>query len=201
MDKDLFYISLFLLFIGIGGQLVWYFFGIVPHTVASFQELQNVTSYAMMIGLILLPAGLFKDGLPSPGYGAKVFIGVLLVLVVGITFTGLVLMPGASSAAPKANAFVSIANGASNPGSPRTFVPDTIVVFLSGPNQNNTVQWTNNDVSPHTVTSTASPPAFNSGIINPGATFTYTFTQPGTYPYICTLHPTWMNGTVIVESG
>jgi len=60
---------------------------------------------------------------------------------------------------------------------------------------NNTVMWTNNDGTVHTVTSTTG--VFDSGYLNPGQSWTYTFTKDGTYQYHCTLH-NWMTGTVIV---
>ncbi len=60
---------------------------------------------------------------------------------------------------------------------------------------NNTVTWTNYDNVVHTVTSTNK--AFDSGNINAGETFTYTFTAAGTYDYYCVYHP-WMKATVIV---
>lgn len=41
---------------------------------------------------------------------------------------------------------------------------------------------------------------FYSGIVEAGASFSYTFTEPGVYPYFCSLHP-WMNGFVLVEQG
>ena len=72
--------------------------------------------------------------------------------------------------------------------------PDNITVVIG---VNNTVVWTNNDNIPHTVT--ASDGSFDSGNMNPGATFTYTFTKPGSYQYICTIHP-WMHGYVTVIS-
>ncbi len=61
---------------------------------------------------------------------------------------------------------------------------------------NNTVTWTNYDTAPHTVTSTDK--TFDSGNINPGESFTYTFTGAGTYQYYCVYH-TWMRGTVVVS--
>ena len=70
--------------------------------------------------------------------------------------------------------------------------PDNITVVIG---VNNTVIWTNNDNEPHTVT--ASDGSFDSGNMNPGARFAYTFTTPGTYTYICTYHP-WMHGYVTV---
>ncbi len=63
---------------------------------------------------------------------------------------------------------------------------------------NTTVEWYNNDSMAHTVTSAPGTPlAFDSGILNPGSTFTYKFTVPGTYPYYCKIHP-FMLGNVTV---
>jgi len=53
------------------------------------------------------------------------------------------------------------------------------------------VTWTNNDAIEHTVTSgTPETPdgRFNSPLDGKGATFTFTFTQAGTYPYFCDRH-------------
>ena len=59
-----------------------------------------------------------------------------------------------------------------------------------------TVQWTNNDPLAHTVT--AANGSFDSGLIQPGQTWAYTFSTPGTYDYACTPHP-FMKGVVIVR--
>jgi plastocyanin len=57
------------------------------------------------------------------------------------------------------------------------------------------VIWTNSGLGPHTVTSDAGQ--FDSGRLETGAAFSYTFTSPGTYLYSCTVHPT-MHGRVVV---
>lgn len=209
MDKDLYYISLFLMFLGIGGQLTYYFFALHGGTAgaptqASFQEIENITGYALIIGLILLPAGLFKDGLPAPGHTARVLIGVILVVSVGVAFTGILVAPTSQSAGPKPDAFLQILPGSATPGTAITFSPKNATVYLSGPNQNNTVQWTNNDSATHTVTFRSAPSGvtlYNSGLINPGGKVVFQFTVPGTYVYYCTLHPGWMQATIIVKSG
>jgi plastocyanin len=59
-----------------------------------------------------------------------------------------------------------------------------------------TVVWTNNDVVAHTVTFTD---VANSPILNRGNTFSRTFTSPGSYSYICSIHP-FMHGTVVVTA-
>lgn len=61
-----------------------------------------------------------------------------------------------------------------------------------------TVTWINHDDDPHTVTSTEN--VFRSPGIDTDETYSYTFTQPGTYEYFCTLHPL-MTGKVLVRSG
>ena len=59
-----------------------------------------------------------------------------------------------------------------------------------------TVRWTNNDQLQHTVT--ANDGSWDSGLINPGATWSHTFTQPGEYAFHCTPHP-FMKGVVVVR--
>lgn len=59
-----------------------------------------------------------------------------------------------------------------------------------------TITWTNTGSQPHTVT--ASDGSFDSGLIQPGDSFTYAYTAPGTFTYVCTPHP-WMKATVNVS--
>jgi amicyanin len=73
------------------------------------------------------------------------------------------------------------------------YVPDTLRVLVG-----TKVTWTNQDDMPHTVTSTAKPRAIDSEALDTDARFSYVFTEPGTYNYLCTLHPQ-MKGRVIVE--
>jgi plastocyanin len=49
-----------------------------------------------------------------------------------------------------------------------------------------TVEWTNEDITPHTATSA---PLFDSGSIDPDKSWQHTFTEPGNFPYTCTFHP------------
>ena len=59
-----------------------------------------------------------------------------------------------------------------------------------------TVAWTNDGPSPHTVTAVEGE--FDGGVLDPGSTFSHTFERPGTFAYVCVLHP-GMHGTVVVE--
>ena len=57
------------------------------------------------------------------------------------------------------------------------------------------VSWTNIGQAPHTVT--ASDGSFDSDILEPGAGFEHRFDEPGTFAYLCEIHP-GMVGTVEV---
>jgi plastocyanin len=58
------------------------------------------------------------------------------------------------------------------------------------------VTWRNLDGEPHTVASTTG--AFRSGALDQQDTFSFQFDQPGTYRYVCTIHP-HMSGTITVQ--
>jgi len=59
-----------------------------------------------------------------------------------------------------------------------------------------TVTWTNEDDIPHMV---VSPNNYRSKVLDTDATYSFTFTTPGTYKYLCSLHP-HMTGTIVVEA-
>ncbi len=49
------------------------------------------------------------------------------------------------------------------------------------------VTWKNLDGEPHTVTSTDG--SFRSEALDEGDSYSFRFTRPGVYSYICTIHP------------
>lgn len=59
-----------------------------------------------------------------------------------------------------------------------------------------TVTWANQDDIPHNVVSTEKK--FASPVLDTDERFSFTFREPGSYPYYCKLHP-MMTGTIIVE--
>ena len=59
-----------------------------------------------------------------------------------------------------------------------------------------TVIWKNLDGEPHTVVSDAG--LFRSGGLDQNDSFTFKFDKPGTYRFICSIHPTMM-GTIVVK--
>ena len=68
------------------------------------------------------------------------------------------------------------------------FSPASLTVAVG-----DTITWTNGDDSPHTVTGSA----FDSGNLDAGQTFSFTFTDPGTFTYACQYHDE-MAGTITV---
>ncbi len=79
---------------------------------------------------------------------------------------------------------------------PDKFRPGTLQIKAG-----TTVSFVNDDEHAHTVVSgTRGNPdgRFDSGLLKPGQRFTITFAQPGSYPYVCTLHP-GMDGTIVVK--
>ena len=61
-----------------------------------------------------------------------------------------------------------------------------------------TITWTNKGDEPHTVT--ADDGSFDSGVLNPGDSYTVAFDGQGTVTYHCAIHPE-MRGSVTVGGG
>lgn len=89
---------------------------------------------------------------------------------------------------------IVIVQGAGNQGNPAGYYNPASFTVKVG----QAVTWSNGDGTTHTVTSDKAG-LFDSGNMASGATFSYTFTQAGTYTYYCTIHP-WMKGTIVVTA-
>jgi len=98
---------------------------------------------------------------------------------------------------PKEDVKVTIPQGAGTQTEGQVyFDPQTITVQAG-----TTVVWDNTDGAAHTVTSgkDASPDGvFDSGLIDAGKSFKFTFNSPGKQDYFCMVHP-WMIGSVEVS--
>ena len=106
--------------------------------------------------------------------------GAVSVLILGLALLG----PGSSTPVAAETVSVAIRDFA--------FSPATISVPVG-----TTVTWTNEDSEQHTATSTSG--VWDSGILDTGGTFSFTFNTPGSFPYWCALHPS-MRGTVVVTA-
>jgi plastocyanin len=60
------------------------------------------------------------------------------------------------------------------------------------------VTWVNKDDVPHTATAKGKSPAFDSKALDTDEKFSFTFSQPGVYPYYCKVH-THMTGKIVVK--
>jgi plastocyanin len=103
-----------------------------------------------------------------------------------------------STSEPNATTTVSMAQGSQFPNNPEFYVPAEVTVKAG-----QTVTWKNDDTAIHTATSgqdVIPDGKFNTGYVPPTQSSKPIImpTQPGEYPYFCTLHP-WMIGTVTVE--
>src|SRR5947209_8043631 len=63
------------------------------------------------------------------------------------------------------------------------------------------VTWDNTDAEPPNIVDVpdgAKPRVFRSQAVDGGEKYTFTFNDPGTYKYICSIHP-HMEGTIVVR--
>lgn len=167
-----------------GGGTVVELDGLVPSTIILVDHALVRTFYKGAIGTIVVNGEedpeLFGTGSPAEPGGEA---------------------PAATEApATEVDTEVAIPVGAFDPSNAdNAYDPLTVTVEVG-----TTIRWTNDDSIAHTVTSgavsgTSGVPdgRFDSGFMNPGDTFTFTFQEPGEYNYYCIPHP-WMQGTVIV---
>jgi plastocyanin len=91
---------------------------------------------------------------------------------------------------------------------PATYEPARITIKVGDTvewkNVGNSVHHASNDpstaVNPAEVSNPPGAKPFDSGFLQPGQSYTYTFTVPGTYKYICAPHETsGMLGEVVVK--
>ena len=61
-----------------------------------------------------------------------------------------------------------------------------------------TIEWDNLGSAPHTVT--ADDGTFDSGQLDPGETYAYTFDTAGTYDYHCEIHPEMTARIIVTEA-
>jgi plastocyanin len=127
-------------------------------------------------------------------------IGSIFFVIFIQSFIGLVFAQGFDTSNSTSDA-VANANKVSMTSSGDEgylFVPASIQVKIG-----DTVTWTNDDETLHTVTSGSGTDEnmgvlFDSSMMGKGKTFEHTFTVAGEYPYFCIVHPD-MIGKVLVS--
>jgi plastocyanin len=131
---------------------------------------------------------------------------ILAALIVLAAFAGGQAWRGDVAAAMAANHAVRFAqHGAAPRPLPVADSPNQVVIdnFEFGPAEitvapGTEVTWVNRDDEPHTVTSAADKPLFNSPALDTGEKFAFVFKQPGRYAYFCSIHPR-MRGVIVVQ--
>jgi hypothetical protein len=192
-------LAIFLIGLGIAVQLVA--FSTQSHVLLASMEGEAAVNLAA--GLVLALAGPLRS---SAGRKAGIAVVMAVVLVVSVgsfvyfdtsyfiqqTFYS---ESSLSTEGGKTVLVRILGGGLFNQTGQQVYSPGSIKLVLS---TNNTVVWKNVDVSHHTVTGLSR--VFESGNINPGQSFTHTFTETGEFSYTCDYHP-WMKGKIIVTSG
>lgn len=141
---------------------------------------------------------------------------MLVYVLVGIFFLVIIVSLNGFSYATAEFYNVTIPKGAGNPSFDPQFKKDLFSDQWYLPTKftisaNDIVTWTNHDQEKHSVTSGESSGRagvsgnpgkpdgiFDSGLFGIGQNWSYKFTQAGTFPYFCSIHP-WMYGIVVVE--
>ena len=101
---------------------------------------------------------------------------------------------------PEKSLLIEIVPGAVIEGN-QNYVPNKAEVLLT---VNNLVMWQNNDDTAHTVTpdhrhsDSYSGDFGSTGVLKPGDTYEFLFTEPQEVHYHCQPHP-WMTGSLMVE--
>jgi len=115
--------------------------------------------------------------------------GALHALRLFFLFTTLVSSPGLAEDPNNAAATPAVTVSMDH----STFIPSEITVAPG-----TTVTWVNVETMPHIVVDLNK--AFRSKTLVKDGTFSFTFTTPGDFDYLCSIHPN-MKGKVIVKSG
>ena len=118
---------------------------------------------------------------------------VLPALVVGSFYAmSLAPAPSMASAAQAAEPADKSAAGPTIQIHEFMFSPTSVTVTAG-----TTVHWKNLDPEPHTIRSVDA--TFKSDALDQDDSFAFKFDKPGTYRYVCSIHPQ-MLGTIVVKS-
>lgn len=116
-------------------------------------------------------------------------LSALAALLIAILCTAaLVSNSRSATASPAASApqsDITINNYAFRPG---------VLTIAKG----TTVVWINRDDDVHTIKSQDGPEMFQSPALDTASKYEFTFHHPGTYHYICSVHP-YMRGVIVVR--
>jgi plastocyanin len=160
--------------------------------------ISGIPGLLLVIAFSILALVNAKTGLTQKRYLATPLSsgGLATIAVIGFVIGGLIVGAIGSGVILRnisaGTADVEIVMGAQTVA--MAFTPQTFHVTLAAGGK---VMWINKDTTSHTVTSNTTG-LFDSPLLSTGATWSYTFTAAGTYPYHCTPHPQ-MWGVIVVS--
>jgi plastocyanin len=136
-----------------------------------------------------------RDPVMSPAATARPSRAMAILLAAVIAVLGLVVSNGSAAGSTDIGDRTTAVS---------TILPNTVVIknFAFGPATmvvppGTKITVVNQDKAPHTIT--AANKSFDTGTIAGGKSGTFTApSTPGTYPYVCTMHPS-MTGTLTVK--
>ncbi len=143
----------------------------------------------------------------SHAYGVGI-ITVIVALAVGLGYYQMFYLPEQSAKPavsehilhPVKETIIEIILGSAQPNQQDNFVPKLVNIQLG---IDNNLIWVNNDDVAHTVTpdhraeDSYSGEFGSPGVVLPGESYEFLFTEDHEIPYHCQPHP-WMTGTIIV---
>ncbi len=150
--------------------------------------------------------------LPSSSHAYGIgLIAVIVGAAIGVSYYQLYFIPELNAKPiipekilkPGDTTTIIIVPGAENQAQEQNFTPKTTKAQLG---VNNLVVWKNTGETAHTVTPDKpfkdqfSGDFGSPGVIKPGASYQFVFTQEAVIPYHCEPHP-WMKGQITIEHG
>jgi len=114
----------------------------------------------------------------SPGQPMR---NLFAALAVSMLFAGLPAAGAVAADAPQTNSIVM---------KNFDFSPMSLTIKAGS-----SVTWKNLDGEPHTVTSVDG--LFRSGALDQNDSYTFKFDKPGTYKYLCSIHPRMMAAIIV----
>lgn len=143
----------------------------------------------------------------SHAYGISI-IAIIVGLSVGLAYYQMFYLPESLAKPsvsheilePVESVSISMIPGSADPNQQDNFIPKLVNIQLGIDNH---IIWINEDDVAHTVTpdhnmaDSYSGPFGSSGVVMPGESYEFLFTEPHDVAYHCDPHP-WMTGTLIV---
>ncbi|MGH2548381.1 MAG: cupredoxin domain-containing protein, partial [Thermomicrobiales bacterium] len=179
-----------------------------PHSIVAHLSADEIGTYLVCGDITAATDGLVVTPLKELAGSGYAGVAILRATDAGGVNVWVILFPGVSGmgmmASPEAMGEMDHSMGTPDAGTADTAgeaVTATIEGFAFNPGNievaaGTTVTWTNNDSAAHTVT--ADDGSFQSGRLEQGQTFSYTFETAGTFAYHCEYH-SGMTATVTVS--